>query len=415
LDYPPRRTRYGSGTVNDDLLATLRRAGHEVVVLTPGRAERTNGMHTADVPQLIEAPTELTVRHLAPADRRDEMFTTPGAVEAWNAATLGWLAMGWPLGRWRADVVHNDGWTTQSVANALGVWFRCPVVTTAHVVDRHYSALSGRRARPHDARFQAAEERCFRTSDIVVVPSATARDLAAHHYPDYADKLRVVPHGLDWHAIDRFTSEAAATADAGTVTVHYLGRISSERGWRPFLDAFVTAAEADRRLRLRVVGDGARLADAMSLYRHPAVTFLGALPRPLVVDELRRGDIFCNPALVETFGVAELEAMGLGLCVISNTGFGKHTHVDHLATGVTVPIVERAGQVALDEAAWSTRLVELAADPAGRDLLGTAARGVARGHYHVDRMAADVLAVFRKAISRPTPAHARTRIEEALT
>ena len=69
LDYPPRRTRYGSGTVNDDLLATLRRTGHEVVVLTPGRAERTNGMHTADGPQLIEAPTELTVRHLAPADR----------------------------------------------------------------------------------------------------------------------------------------------------------------------------------------------------------------------------------------------------------------------------------------------------------------------------------------------------------
>jgi hypothetical protein len=77
------------------------------------------------------------------------------------------------------------------------------VVTTAHVVDRHYSALSGRRARPTDAAFQAAEERCFRTSDIVVVPSATARDLAAHYFPRYSDKLRVVPHGLDWHAIDR--------------------------------------------------------------------------------------------------------------------------------------------------------------------------------------------------------------------
>ena len=33
LDYPPRRTRYGSGTVNDDLLATLRTG-------SPARAAR---------------------------------------------------------------------------------------------------------------------------------------------------------------------------------------------------------------------------------------------------------------------------------------------------------------------------------------------------------------------------------------
>ncbi len=415
LDYPPRRTRYGSGTVNDDLLAALDRAGHEVAVLTPGRADRATDVSATGGLQLVEAPTELTVRHLLPPGRPGEMFATPGDVEAWNAATVGWLADGWPLGRWRVDVVHNDGWTTQSVANALGARFGCPVVTTAHVVDRHYSALSGWRARPDDAVFQAAEERCFGTSDIVVVPSATARDLAAHYFPGYSDKLRVVPHRLDWHAIDRFTGGAGAAPDARTVTVHYLGRISSERGWRPFLDAFVAAAELEHRLRLRVVGDGARLADAMSRYQHPAISFLGALPRPLVVDELRRGDIFCNPALVETFGVAELEAMGLGLCVISNTGFGKHTHVDHLATGVTVPILQHAGLAALDEAAWSSRLVEIAADSTLRDLLGTAARSVARSHYHVDRMAADLLAVFQEAISRRIPRHATTRTEKVPT
>jgi len=416
LDYPPRRTRYGSGTVNDDLLAALWRAGHEVVVLTPGRADRPNGMPPGSGPQLVEVPTGLTARHLLPQDRPGEMFATPGDVEAWNTAAVGWLAMGWPLGGSRVDVVHNDGWTTQPVADAIGAWFGCPVVTTAHVVDRHYSALSGRRARPDDAEFQAAEERCFRTSDIVVVPSTTARDLAAHYFPCYADELRVVPHGLDWHAIDRFTGDPATATDASTVTVHYLGRISSERGWRPFIDAFVAAAKVDHRLRLRVVGDGARLADAMSLYQHPAISFLGALPRPQVVDELRRGDIFCNPALVETFGVAELEAMGLGLCVVSNSGFGKHTHVNHLATGVTVPIAQRAaGLLALDEAAWSSRLVELAADSALRDLLGAAARSVARSEYHVDRMAADMIAVFREAISRRIPEHARTRTEDVLT
>ncbi len=64
LDYPPRRTRYGSGTVNDDLLGALHRAGHEVAVLTPGRADRTDHIGGAGAVQLVEAPTELTVRHL---------------------------------------------------------------------------------------------------------------------------------------------------------------------------------------------------------------------------------------------------------------------------------------------------------------------------------------------------------------
>jgi len=412
LDYPPRRTRYGSGTVNDDLLAALHRAGHDVAVLTPGRTERVTTTLGAGGVHLVEAPTDLTVRHLLPPERPTEMFATPGAVLAWNAATVGWLAAGWPLGGWRADVVHNDGWTTWPVAAALGAWFGAPVVTTAHVVDRHYSAVAGHQVRPEEPAFQAAEARCFRTSDLIVVPSPTARALAAHHYPDCATKLRVVPHGLDWDTIDGFAAAPGVAPDTGAVTVLYLGRISGERGWRPFLDAFLAAANAQRRLRLRVVGDGARLAEATSRYQHPAVSFLGALPRSLVVGELRRADIFCNPALIETFGVAELEAMGLGLCVVSNAGFGKHTHVEHLVTGVTVPIDQRGGLAALDEPAWASRLVGLAADPALRHGLGTAARRVARDRYHVDRMAADVVAVFGEAIGHRTPMDA-TNSQEA--
>jgi hypothetical protein len=60
-----------------------------------------------------------------------------------------------------------------------------------------------------------------------------------------------------------------------------------------------------------------------------------------VLHELAAADIFCNPALVETFGVAELEAMTLARCVISGSGFGKNTLVDHQATGVAIPGAHR--------------------------------------------------------------------------
>jgi glycosyltransferase involved in cell wall biosynthesis len=131
-----------------------------------------------------------------------------------------------------------------------------------------------------------------------------------------------------------------------------------------------------------------------------------------VIDELRHGDLYCNPALIETFGVAELEAMALGLCVVSNTGFGKHTHVEPLVSGVTVPLVRRDGLTALDEPAWTHKLVCLASDPALRQRLGAAARALARNRYHVDRMATDIVAVFDEAIARQTPEPAAPNVEE---
>jgi glycogen(starch) synthase len=398
LDYPPRRTRYGSGTVNDHVLDALIRAGHDVAVVAPGRAERRHRGQPGSA-RLVEVPVALSTRHLLPTDRPTEMFATPGAVRAWNDATVGWLAEQPRLGLWVPDVIHNDGWTTQSVADALSREFGCPVVTTAHVIDRHYVAAR-RRVRPLEHEFQAAEERSFRNSHRIVVPSVTTNDVATYYFPHYADKIRVVPHGLHWADIDRACAAVPpAPRDTRHIIVHYLGRISSERGWEPLLGAFVAAAELDRRLRLRVVGDGVRLAEAADRYQHPAVSFVGALPHHLVLREFHAGDIFCNPALTETFGLAELEAMGRGLCVVSNTGFGKNTHVNHLDTGVRIPLGTQHARMEMDRGGWTGWLTRLAADPGLRHRLGAAAREVARADYRVEDMAERLVDVFREAAS----------------
>lgn len=405
LDYPPRRTMYGSGTVNDDLLPALTGVGHDVVVLAPGRPDRVVERRD-QTPQLVETPVEITMRHLLPPDRPDEMFATPEAVRDWNDDAVAWLDGGGRLRGWRPDIVHNDGWTTQPVADALGVLFRSPVVTTAHVIDRRYAAVPGRRPHTTDGEFRTLEERCFRNSVRVVVPSVTAHALAAHYYRSHQRKLRIVPHGLDWAKVDRLANGHQQGPDEREVSVRYVGRISSERAWRPFLDSFVAAARADRRLRLRMIGGGTRLAEAAERYRHPSIAFLGALPRQLALRELRVGDVFCNPALIETFGVAELEAMGLGACVISNDGFGKHTHVDHLVTGVRIPVTGGPARTALDQAAWTEWLRRLAADPPLRRRLGTAARQTVRDRFDVDRMVQNLLDVFEEALeSRAEETH----------
>ena len=91
--------------------------------------------------------------------------------------------------------------------------------------------------------------------------------------------------------------------------------------------------------------------------------------------------------------------MGAGLAVVSNAGFGKHTHIEHLVTGVRVPVVARGGRMEMDGVAWSGWLARLAADEQLRQKLGTTARSVARSQFPVERMAAGLIAVFDDAIN----------------
>ncbi|MEV6970533.1 glycosyltransferase family 4 protein [Hamadaea sp. NPDC051192] len=400
LDFPPRRTRYGSGTVNDDVLRALYVAGNEVTVLTPGRAERqltaTPGI------RVIEVPRPLSEQFLLPRDRPTEMFSSPANVHRWNTAAITWLNHEDPWSGWTPDVIFNDGWTTQGVAEHLSSRFSCPVVSTAHVVDRHYTSVGGRTPRPTDSEFRTAEEQFFRSSDRIVVPSSTARELAAHYFPQHEPKLHVVEHGLDWTSLERIPNDRGKQrrAQDATVTVVYLGRISSERGWRPFVEAFRDAQALDSRLRLRIIGDGTRLEEARTQFRHPAVTFCGAMPRHQVWHELLAADVYANPALIETFGVAELEAMGAGLAVVSHLGFGKHTHIDHLVSGIQIPIAARDGHMELDHAAWVQWLTELSANGQMRQRLGRCAQTAARQRFPVERMAAGLLSVFADAIQQ---------------
>lgn len=125
--------------------------------------------------------------------------------------------------------------------------------------------------------------------------------------------------------------------------------------------------------------------------------FLGKLPRHAVLEEVTTADIFCNPALVETFGVAELEAMALATCVISGIGFGKNTLVDHLSTGVAIPIQPGDDCLRLHEHDWTQWLLHLADDQHLRHRLGRQARRSVRPRYTAERAALGVLAVLHQA------------------
>jgi glycosyltransferase involved in cell wall biosynthesis len=402
LDYPPD-TLFGSGVVNHDLYTALAHAGHEITVITPGRG-RGGVIREPSGVVVWETPDELTRAHLIPPDRPGESFGDFADIRTWNIECVRWLRqVREPT--LAPHVIHNHGWVTQPIADQLAHYHRAPIVTTAHVIDRHYQALPGHWPRATDPRYQAAEEASFAHSTRIILPSHAAHDLAAHYYPKHRHKLAVVEHGLNWSTLDaaiagngdiaRPRPARSHTDGSSEVRVLFVGRLGTERSWEPFLRAFRTAADENHGLRLRVIGHGPGLERGRNGFRHRAVEFLGKLPRHLVLHEVAAADIFCNPALVETFGVAELEAMALATCVISGTGRGKNTLVDHLTTGVTIPTLTSDDGLKLNEQDWTRWLLRLAGDRPLRQRLGQHARDSVRPRYTADRAAAGLLAVLQ--------------------
>ncbi len=91
-------------------------------------------------------------------------------------------------------------------------------------------------------------------------------------------------------------------------------------------------------VRLTVVGDGPlrsgfeRLARRLGVDDRVRVT--GRLTPAGVLDELARSDVYVAPAVLESFGLAALEARGVGLPVVGRLGTGLADFVEHGVDGL---------------------------------------------------------------------------------
>ena len=98
-----------------------------------------------------------------------------------------------------------------------------------------------------------------------------------------------------------------------------IARLVEQKGHRYLIEAFATAVQQNRKLRLLIVGSGALEDDLKARVRHcgleKAVLFTGY--RSDTVDLLGAIDIFVHPSLWEGFGLAVLEAMAMGKPVIA--------------------------------------------------------------------------------------------------
>ncbi|HXG62895.1 MAG TPA: GT4 family glycosyltransferase PelF, partial [Planctomycetota bacterium] len=202
-----------------------------------------------------------------------------------------------------------------------------------------------------------------------------------------ASRYVVVPNGID---VERYAAPRPRLF-AGRPVVGAVGRFSPEKGQGVLLEAFARARAALPAARLVLVGYGEAEGELREAAARAGlgetVVFAGERDSAEVLSSF---DVFVQPSLYESQGLAILEAMAAGCPVIATDVGGVRDVVRDGETGVLVP----AG----DPAALAAAIVGLAGAPERADALAARARAWVRERFSVERMVAAYADLYRNLL-----------------
>jgi glycosyltransferase involved in cell wall biosynthesis len=320
-----------------DLATRQREAGHEVTVLTCASTDHADhvdhtdrGSHPVDCPtgdqvQVIRLSSPWgRVRHTNTRLREAIRVTGADVVHA-HLSVLS------PLSILAVQAAAKDGVPVVATLHSLW-WFATPLYMAADLIT-HWSRWA------------------VQWTAVSGLAAAPLRGVLRQH-----GDVNILPNGIDPGAwlVDPHPR------DPDDVLVVTVMRLAARKRPRALLRAFRQALDSlpeGIRLRLVVVGDGPlrpRLErDIVRLGLSDHVELRGAQSRDRIRELYRRADLYVAPAVLESFGIAALEARSAGLPVVAREQTGIADFIRHREHGL----------LAGNDAGLAAAMVELARTP----------------------------------------------------
>jgi len=256
------------------------------------------------------------------------------------------------------------------------------IITTLHGTD---ITLVG-----NNSSFRPVTKMAIQASDAVTAVSSYLRAETIHQF-DITRPIEIIPNFVDPEAPAPPPPCCLEEAlDDGTpVLVH----ISNFRPVKRVSDVVRTFAAVRREIdaKLILVGDGPDVSVAH--HELERTGFLGDAFFVGVVRDvapiLKLADVLLLPSQMESFGLAALEAMAVGVPVVASRVGGLPEVVEHDRSG----FLEEPG----DTAAMADRVIEIVTDRSVRTRMGDAARESA-GRFHSDRVIPQYEALYERVL-----------------
>jgi 1,2-diacylglycerol 3-alpha-glucosyltransferase len=376
----------GVSTSIDTFRRELAALGHDVLVVGPRYGDEP------DTPGVLRLPARRV-----PFDPEDRMVRA-GEV----------LALAAPLQADGVDVVHvQTPFVAHHAGHKLARVLGVPLVATYHThfeeYLHHYVPFLPRPLLAALAR-RAARRQCGQTQAVVVPSSAFQEVLAGY---GVRGRLEVIPTGLDlgrFRGGDGAAFRARHGIAAERPVLLHVGRMAHEKNVPFLLEVAARVRQQVPAALLVIAGEGParpaleRRAAALGL-TGDAIRWLGYLDREReLLDCYRAADAFVFASRTETQGLVLLEAMALGVPVVSTAVLGTR---DVLAAREGCVVVPE------DREIFAAAAAKVAADRALGAALGRAGAALVREQWSARACAARLLSLYAELSSgRTQPAAA---------
>ena len=238
------------------------------------------------------------------------------------------------------DVVHSHYWLSSWVGRELSQELAIPHVVTFHTLS--LIKMQSRAGEEEQSERAVIETKVIATADRIIAFSPHERDAMARLYAADANKITLVPCGVDLEVFRPLNQKAVRSSLGlnGEKILLYVGRVEPIKG----LDLLVeTAAQMDSEdgVRMIVVGADVNGDREMDRVRQLArekdledkIDFVGQVDHDDLPLYYNAADVCVVTSYYESFGLVALESMACGTPVVATRVGGLSTIIHHGRTG----------------------------------------------------------------------------------
>jgi glycosyltransferase involved in cell wall biosynthesis len=240
------------------------------------------------------------------------------------------------------------------------------------------------------------EGRVMRAVERVIVGSEFARRQASEELGVPAEKLTVVPYGVDRALAPGPKPEALARrlGVADSPVALFLGSLEPRKNLAFLLDVWQEVARTRTDAKLIVAGGGPLLRELQARARasklESSVVFTGHVPAAEKLDYYRLADMLVFPSTMEGFGLVVAEAMSCGLPVLISSRGSLPELIVPAAGGLVADPTDRD--------AFVRGILTLLGDATIRRRFGTANRERVERLFRWDVCAAATVRVYEEVL-----------------